>query len=175
MRIYNLFIFNDIRKEDIVIDIGACIGAFCIPASKLSDNVYAVEPITIKELKQNIILNQANIDVIETALGNGEIMEIEWQEKAKKIKTMAFSEILSLCGGCDFLKCDCEGGEWFIKPNEIRNIRRIEMEYHRHNVSGNNKRELLDALSEYFEITIDKWEKPVNGLGIIHAKNRNIK
>lgn len=46
---------SDIRKEDYVIDIGANIGGFTILAAKLSDNIIAVEPITIRELK--IILN----------------------------------------------------------------------------------------------------------------------
>jgi 2-polyprenyl-3-methyl-5-hydroxy-6-metoxy-1,4-benzoquinol methylase len=44
--------FDDIREDDIVIDIGANIGAFSIPASRVSKHVYAVEPITVEELKE---------------------------------------------------------------------------------------------------------------------------
>lgn len=69
--------FNDIHKDDIVIDIGANIGGFCLPASRLSDNVYAVEPITTQELRKNISLNNANITVIESALGDGSEMSVE--------------------------------------------------------------------------------------------------
>ena len=135
-QVKNEYIFDDIRKDDIVIDIGANIGGFCIPASKLSDHVYAVEPLTTKELKRNIELNNADINVIESALGNGTTMKIKWVGLTKSIKTMTLSEIISSCGGCDFLKCDCEGGEWFIQPDEIIGIRRIEREYHKFNTSG---------------------------------------
>lgn len=36
-----------------------------------------------------------------------------------------------MCGGCDFLKIDCEGGEWEIEAEELKGIRRIEMEVHK--------------------------------------------
>jgi FkbM family methyltransferase len=122
--------FDDIRKDDIVIDIGANIGGFSIPASRMSNHVYAVEPFMVKELRENISLNKRDIQVIEGALGNGDIMEVKWEGVHKQLKTMTLSDLKNYCGGCDFLKVDCEGGEWFIKPDELKGIRRIEMEVH---------------------------------------------
>jgi len=122
--------FDDIKEEDIVIDIGANIGGFSIPASRVSKHVYAVEPITVEELRKNIAMNNRNITVLETALGNGQPEEIRWRTQHKPVLTMTLSEIKKRCGGCDFLKVDCEGGEWAIRPWELEGTRRIEMEVH---------------------------------------------
>ncbi len=122
--------FSDIREEDIVIDVGANIGGFSIPASRVSKHVYAVEPITVEELRKNVAMNNRSITVLETALGDGQAREIRWRSRRKSLSTMSLSEIKKRCGGCDFLKVDCEGGEWAIRPEELEGIRRIEMEVH---------------------------------------------
>ena len=58
------YIFDDIRKDDIVIDIGASVGGFCIPASKRANRVYAVEPMTPDMLSKRILLREReNIEV----------------------------------------------------------------------------------------------------------------
>lgn len=122
--------FDDIREDDIVIDIGANIGAFSIPASRVSKHVYAVEPITVEELRKNIELNGRKITVLEVALGDGQPKKVSWGSQHKYMMTSTLGEIKKLCGGCDFLKIDCEGSEWTIKPGELEGIRRIEMEVH---------------------------------------------
>ena len=126
------YVFDDIRKDDIVIDIGASIGGFSIPASKKAKYVYAVEPMTLDLLRKNILLNERkNIDVLDVALGDGKTAIIEWLGESRTVKTKTLSEIKKMCGGCDFLKIDCEGCEWNIKPEELDGIRRIEMEVHK--------------------------------------------
>jgi len=122
--------FDDIREDDIVIDIGANIGGFSIPASRVSKHVYAVEPITVEELRKNIELNGRKITVLEVALGDGQPNKVSWGSQHKYMRTSTLGEIKELCGGCDFLKIDCEGSEWTIKPGELEGIRRIEMEVH---------------------------------------------
>ena len=122
--------FDDIREDDIVIDIGANIGGFSIPASRVSKYVYAVEPITVEELRKNIELNGRKITVLEVALGDGQPNKVSWGSQHKYMMTSTLGEIKELCGGCDFLKIDCEGSEWTIKPGELEGIRRIEMEVH---------------------------------------------
>lgn len=129
----------DIKDTDIVLDIGANVGGFSIPASRLAYKVYAVEPLMVKELRDNIILNtRNNIEIIENALGDGGIMNIYWRDNSFKdiitnVHTMRLSVLKSYCpdNKCDFLKIDCEGGEWCIKQSEIEDVRRIEMEIHR--------------------------------------------
>lgn len=126
------YYFQDIVKEDRVIDIGACIGGFTLPASRSSRSVIAIEPTTPDVLTQNLKLNGiSNVKVIDGALGDGGEITIDWNFKKYNKKTTPLSEFIDISGGCDFLKCDCEGGEWGIRIQELNSIRRIEMEIHR--------------------------------------------
>ena len=124
--------YYDLRPFDIVLDIGACIGAFSLKVNKKVSQVYSIEPTMKKELKKNIFLNNANnITVYEYALGDGTDVTIDWHGNIKTVKSYSLTDIIQMCGGhIDFMKCDCEGAEWNIKPNEIKDIRRIEMEVH---------------------------------------------
>ena len=174
--VYKEYRFDDIRKDDIVIDIGANIGGFSIPASRKSDYVYALEPVTVSELKKNISLNKRNIHVMESALGNGNTLEIKWKGVHKQLKTMTLSDIKNNCGGCTFLKVDCEGEEWFIKPEELRGIRRIEMEVH---AVGKKSLSVMENILKQagFNYTYSKRGRYVGGfsvLWVVHAVNPNI-
>ena len=166
------YIFDDIRKDDIVIDIGASVGGFCIPASKRANRVYAVEPMTPDMLSKNILLNEReNIDVLDVALGDGKTTTIEWLGERKTLKTKTLSEIKKICGGCDFLKIDCEGGEWSIKPEELKGIRRIEMEVHKVGFPFSMMEERLNKAGFSYEVE----DHPEGNIGLwgIHAKRKN--
>jgi len=64
--------FDDIQNDDIVLDIGANIGAFSIMASRKARRVYAVEPIFGEIIDTNLKLNGINnVKVVEVALGEG--------------------------------------------------------------------------------------------------------
>jgi FkbM family methyltransferase len=123
---------SDIRPTDIVVDIGACIGGFAIPAAMIARHVYAVEPLYADELQKNIVLNglENKITVIEAGLGFGDALTVTYGTRKKTIKTMTIRELIDI-GGCNFLKCDCEGAEWAIYPEDLKGIRRIELEIHR--------------------------------------------
>lgn len=123
--------YYDIRPTDIVLDIGACIGAFSLRIRNKVKQIYAVEPIMTEQLIKHIQLNKAeNITVIPYGLGNG-LTTVQWNSISKHVQGLPLTQLINLAGGhIDFLKCDCEGGEWFIKENELKNIRRIEMEIH---------------------------------------------
>lgn len=177
--------FEDIKKDDIVIDIGANVGGFAISASLFSNHVNAVEPIMTEELRYNIAINSKNIPVIEGGLGDGKIKTLIWDKKVKKMPTYSFSDLKEECGGCDFLKCDCEGYEWFIKPEELKGVRRIEMELHNYNPSPNNPNALIHYIQNHFSIVIEKNGMPVekfsmqfknkiSDLMILHAKTTEI-
>ncbi len=126
--VFSQYKFNDIQPTDIVLDIGANVGGFSLFVSKFVKQVYAVEPILTDILRKNIKLNNiSNIIVLDYALGN----EVRWNNMNKIVKGKSLCELISICGShIDFLKCDCEGGEWCITSNELNNIRRIEMEVH---------------------------------------------
>ena len=169
--VYQDYIFDDIRRDDIVIDIGACIGGFSIPASRMSDHVYAVEPIMVEELRRNVSLNKRNIQVIEAALGRGDIIETKWMNHRKSVKAMTLSDIKSFCGGCDFLKIDCEGNEWLIELEELDGIRRIEMEVHKVRKPFSEMENMLRKAG--FNYKVDKPRDCV-GVWIVHAVNPNV-
>ena len=122
--------FNDICPDDVVVDIGANVGAFCIRAARKSRRVTAVEPVTVALLKHNIQANGVSVQVIDGALGDGKPTGISWDEQRVITPTYTLRQIITLAGGCDFLKCDCEGAEWLIHPPELAGVRRIEMELH---------------------------------------------
>jgi len=164
--------FLDIGKDDRVLDIGANVGAFCLRAARLSSQVTAVEPVTIERLKENIRLNNATVRVIEGALGKcGGRCEISWDDLVRTVPVYPLGTLISLAGGCDFLKCDCEGAEWQIRPEELEGIRRIEMELHIPPICPGISTDLLDYIGKYYTFSIDR--SPVYStlgvLGILHA------
>jgi FkbM family methyltransferase len=163
------YLFDDIKKDDIVIDIGANIGGFSIPASKKARHVYAIEPMTTEMLRENIRLNNVeNITVLDLALGNGAANKIEWGGRSKIIKTKTLADIKNICGGCDFIKIDCEGGEWEIRAEELENIRRIEMEVHKIGFPLSLMEERLKQAGFDYKI---QYQPDANiGLWTIHAR-----
>ena len=123
--------FDDLRPTDNVLDIGACIGAFSLSIYKKVNHIYAVEPLMTDSLIRNITLNGAkNITVIDCALGSGETT-ISWNHTIKTILALSLEDIIKLCNtNIDFIKSDCEGGEWCMTLSDIFNVRRIEIEVH---------------------------------------------
>ena len=174
--VINDYEFSDFKETDIVLDIGANIGAFTIFASKKAKHVYAVEPLFDDLIKKNIALNSIkNISVLKTALGSGHL-DIAYEGRQIGISGKSLKELIDMCGGhIDFLKCDCEGGEWTIKAEELKGIRRIEMEYH---ISQREQRikALLKVLDKAgFEYSIDNKRKHSGNIiatGLIHATSK---
>jgi hypothetical protein len=163
--------FSDIKKDDIVIDIGANVGAFCIRAACYSDSVYAVEPLTYEILQKNIRLNGASVTVLDCALGNGDTQVISWDGASRNMTTVSLKTIIGMAGGCDFLKCDCEGAEWLIDPHDLGPVRRIEMELHLPPVSGPPNPLFLDYISRHYHFQVDYMpsQAPLGLLGYLHA------
>lgn len=164
LHIYREYDLSGIRPTDTILDIGACVGGFSIPAALAAPegHIYAVEPLYVGELRENIVLNglQDRITVIEAGLGSGEPLHIEYSGREKTIPTLPLSELRRMCGPVDFLKCDCEGAEWAIIPEDLRGIRRIEMETHqgRESVLPQNPA-LLSYLREHYTVRINtkRW------------------
>ncbi len=166
--------FDDIRPDDRVIDIGANVGAFCIRASRFSPHIVGVEPVTASLLRENIRLNGVPVRVIEGALGNGVSGHVSWDDCGVISPTYPLSRIIEMAGGCDFLKCDCEGAEWCILPEDLAGIRRIEMELHIPPISGPPNPGLLDYIGMNYTFEIER--KPVHAtlgvMGVLHAERK---
>lgn len=165
---------SDICRDDRVLDIGANAGAFCIRAARVSRAVTAVEPVTAGILAENIRLNHADITLIEAGLGDGTPSVITWDDRSARVPTYPLGTLISMAGGCDFLKCDCEGAEWKIDPRDLAGIRRIEMELHLPPICGAPDMTLIDAISRDFDFEIER--KPCHDvlgvMGILHAERR---
>lgn len=154
--VFSEYKFNDVREDDIVLDIGANVGGFSLFISKMVNKVYAVEPELTNVLEENIKLNKINnIVVLNSALGN----IVNWSGTSRIMIGNTLPELIQMCGGhVDFLKCDCEGGEWIIQPNELKGIRRIEIEVH--NLDGsrdfNDFLKILDEAGFRYTYKISK-------------------
>lgn len=166
--------FSDIDADDRVLDIGANAGAFCIRAARMSTRVTAVEPVTTGILIRNIRANNADIRVIEAGLGNGTPAVCTWDDQSALVPTYPLGALVTMAGGCDFLKCDCEGAEWQIRPSDLNGIRRIEMELHLPPISGPPAMALLDFIDRYYDFEIER--KPCHDvmgvMGILHAQQK---
>ncbi len=166
--------FEDIRPDDRVLDIGANVGGFCIRAARKSGHVTAVEPVTTRPLLENIHANRVSVQVIEGALGDGKPAAISWDDCRVLSPTYPLQELVTMSGGCDFLKCDCEGAEWLINPRELEDIRRIEMEIHLPPISGPPDPALLAYISQWYDFEIER--KPCHDIlgvmGVLHAKRK---
>ncbi|MBP1927806.1 hypothetical protein J2741_000353 [Methanolinea mesophila] len=164
--------FDDIQNDDIVLDIGANAGAFCIRAARMSTSVWAVEPVTAGVLRENIRLNGVAVRVIEGALGRGGVREIGWDGVYARVPAYPLRDLVRMAGGCDFLKCDCEGAEWEIEPRDLAGVRRIEMELHLPPIGGPQNPGLLDYIGRHYAFTIDRDPShvPLGVEGILHAR-----
>jgi hypothetical protein len=163
--------FSDLTKDDIVIDVGANIGVFSLLAAKRGAKVLAIEPLMCDELRKNIRMNKMkNVRVLECALGDGEERPITWEGRTRLVPSMTLTEIIEEMGECTFLKVDCEGGEWFIRPEELTGIGRIEMELHR---MGEHRRyqDFMTGMRTYFHIEYDPSPHPTI-YGILHGYAR---
>lgn len=166
--------FDDIRPGDRVLDIGANVGGFCIRAARTGGQVTAVEPVTTQPLLENIRANNVSVQVIAGALGDGKPAEICWDDCRVVCPTYPLRDLISMSGGCDFLKCDCEGAEWLINPVELKDVRRIEMEIHTPPISGPVNPALLEYISRWYDFAIER--KPCHDIlgvmGVLHAERK---
>ena len=166
--------FDDIRPGDRVLDIGANVGGFCIRAARMGGSVTAVEPVTTGPLLENIRANKVSIQVIAGALGDGKPAEICWDDCRVLSPTYPLRDLIRMGGGCDFLKCDCEGAEWLINPRELQDVRRIEMEIHLPPISGPPDPALLAYIGRWYDFAIER--KPCHDIlgvmGVLHATRK---
>lgn len=154
--------FENIKSTDVVVDIGANIGAITIPLAKVAKKVYAVEPLFYKELGDNIKLNGLdNVEVIPFGIGGGIKRVVAFSSKSAESPFIAFLALKREIGKqIDFLKMDGEGCEWTIAPSELKGIRELRIEFHiRRGEVQEDKRKYKEYLnwmrSEGYEVYIE--------------------
>jgi len=122
---YDRYKIEELRPEDIVLDLGANIGSFTLPAAKKSRLVSAYEPLFFQELEENTLLNSlSNIYIYHNSIGT---IDVDCQEyKGKSFLCRIYPERFT------FVRMDIGGAEWLINPNTIitPKVRHFEGEFH---------------------------------------------
>jgi FkbM family methyltransferase len=154
----NEYDWSDLKPDDIILEMGATIGDQTIFIAKKVKHVYAIEPIYTEQLNGNIALNKvSNITVIPDAIGNGSLVTISHNKNIKTIYSKTPSNI--------------DGYEWFIKPEDLNGVRRIEMEVHPYMFPYETYNpQLIPYIKQNYNITINKHE---NRIYILHAYKRD--
>ena len=185
-----------IEENDIVVDIGANVGASIkLAIDNKCKEIYCCEPnpVCIDVIKKyygqnkNLYINDCAISDY-TGFGELSLITIDSTSTAAKIshnnqynyvslkiKTKTFKDFISdnNISKIDFLKVDCEGGEEFIF-NETNidyiktNVRKIAVEYH----TSNLHQYIQNLLNTFgFETHVLSYS---DQMGLIYARNTNI-
>lgn len=165
---------DDFGPDDVVIDLGANIGAFTVPVAKKVAHVYAVEPLFYRELEANVKLNGLdNVTVLPYALGSGEDFEVSFCGETRVCKSLKYSDLVGLCGmQPNVLKTDCEGGEYAMLPEEFTPYDKIEGEFHSFDYTG-TKREPEKYLDMFKSLGYEYGYKSAGDQLMISAR-RNV-
>ena len=127
----------EVEEGDIVVDLGASLGPFTYSIlPKNPKQCFVVEPLSyhIDILNKNV--GQKNVKIIQGAISDKKKLEITWDNITETSPTFTFKEFLddNNINKIDFLKCDCEGGEYdvFSKSNIefLKTIPKIVTEFH---------------------------------------------
>lgn len=136
-KVYELF--KSVKKDDIVVDIGASVGPFIFSIlNNEPQKIYAIEPSSklIETCRNNIGESKTNIDYINKAVSNN-IDKVNIFGGENNFETISFKKLIETYSidSIDFLKIDCEGGEYDIFVDENinylkNNVKFIAMEIH---------------------------------------------
>lgn len=166
--------FFEVEAGDIVMDIGASVGCFSYSILEKHPSVlYCIEPHiemakTIKEnISEAIVINSAfqNNENNKLSLINS-IYHDKVDVKYRNINILSFTKIVKvlMINSIDFLKIDCEGGEYSIFTTSNRewilnNVRKIAGEFHLHNSYQKSEfyifRELYLRNSKFYILSYD--------------------
>lgn len=117
--------FFEVEEDDIVLDVGASVGPFTYSIlGKSPKEVHCIEPNESEALSVNT--RGANVKLHHFMIGDAD------SQTTRKFKTFINSARISQI---DFLKTDCEGGEYSIFNAEncawiIKNVKKISGEWH---------------------------------------------
>ena len=183
--------YFDIEDDDVVLDIGANIGAFSMLAAFYVKKgiIYSFEPEkkSFELLKENVKLNKVkNIKIINEAVSNktgtsyfylsdtnagGHSLYSSRADKKVTVPTVSFEEFIekNKIEKIDFLKMDCEGCEYDVFYNcsdeTFKKIRHIAMECHK--IDGESK---AIEMAEFLRL---KGFDVIREEEFIYAKNKD--
>ena len=138
--------FFEVEQGDVVVDLGASLGPFTYKIlPKNPKQCYVVEPLSyqIDVLYKNV--GRDNVKIIQGAITDKKKIDITWDNISESVPTFTFKEFLeeNNIKHIDFLKCDCEGGEYdvFQQSNieSLKTIPKIVTEFHMRDDDSFNK------------------------------------
>lgn len=185
--IWKAKVYDDTRvpicEGDVVVDMGAHIGAFAVRAAKLAKGgrVYAYEASSknFALLTENRQLNDLeNLYIENSAISNrrgtmpfytpsdnrilGSLLQ-NTSSFVEAVPTKTFSDIITehAINRIDFLKIDVEGAEFdilFANPDEtLSRTRKIVMEFHEFKKDKKSHHDLVNLLNSHgFEVVVEK-------------------
>jgi FkbM family methyltransferase len=127
----------EVEENDVVVDLGASLGPFTYSIlPKNPKQCYVVEPLSyhIDILYKNV--GRDNVKIIQGAITDKKKFEISSDDIIESVPTFTFKEFLEENGieKIDFLKCDCEGGEYEVFQLDnvefLKTIPKIVTEFH---------------------------------------------
>jgi len=149
----------EVEENDVVVDIGATVGEFTYSILKNKPkHCYVVEPLGafFDVLKTN--LEGHPVSFINAAISSEKFLEIVWDGHKETLRPLTFSEFIeqNRLKSIDFLKIDCEGGEYdvFTERNieNLKKVPKIVTEFHLGNrVSKELFRNFRDNILKNFD------------------------
>lgn len=143
-RIYEKYV--SVKENDIVLDIGANVGAFTYSIlEKNPKRVVCVEPSNtlINTLTKNVTKSSVKVEIVNAAVGQSTGVEtitdqvVIYKNEGNEFNTVSFKDLTSALNldHIDFMKIDCEGGEYSVFTEEnkdyiLNNISHISGEFH---------------------------------------------
>ncbi len=158
-------------QNPVAVDIGANVGAFPIVNSNKFFKIICFEPSTYsyEECKRNT-RKLKNVQVYKFAVsdtsnktlklkpykssnvsGNASTLDSDWWDESKYelVKTISLEDIYNKLNKIDYLKVDCEGGEYdFLISKDLSKIDYLAIEIHIQ--LGDKAVELMSYLDKYF-------------------------
>ena len=188
--------FFEVQNNDLIVDIGSNIGLFPISVIDKFSKCYVIEPdpLNFISLKENlsthidkvIFINEgiSNKNTISSMTEHGGTGLIKKDGTIKNIINRNFRNFIEnyKIENINFLKMDCEGGEYFIITNDnkdiLRKINVISGEYHFNEnflvgpdnttIDKNDVIESLDILEDLFDVIYTS----VDGVKISNIRER---
>ena len=134
----------EVEKNDIVLDIGAFYGAFTYSIlDKKPKHCWCIEPVdnNFKVLKKNLM--GYPVSFVRGAISNHRDVELFWEDNSgtgnNRHKAPGLNFKTFIADNCidnvDFMKMDCEGGEYLVFTEENvnflkNNVKKIACEFH---------------------------------------------
>jgi autotransporter strand-loop-strand O-heptosyltransferase len=168
--------FFNVEENDVVLDIGAHVGAFIYSIKhRKPSKVVAVEPSKVRV--PTLIKNVKSLNSMVLNCGVGAVAEkikngLSYDGITEDMDLFTFDQILSVSklSKIDFLKIDCEGGEYSVFSEKnmdwiVKNVRKIAGEWHFHGPDKleklNSFRRVLSRFKKYEILSVDlvdiKW------------------